>query len=278
MASKLNEIRKILGLKPDCSLAEVVITPDMATELIKFNTKNRARHRGREKEYTADMREGKFCVSESMIGFNSEGELTNGQGRLYSCIESGTAFTSVVYLKLEQNLHMDTGRTRRTVDNIKLSEALVGVCNDSGDTIMSVKTLLRIARGTSRVRDEEVIEFCKKHAAIIDKAYGAGLLNLHGGKKAVFKSSIASAFLIAAINGVDFNDLLYIRNLLTDGMSINSRDKIILNFRDKAFELHGTETSSVRKQLYLGLQYTIYCYVNNKKTTKIVVDSEYYPL
>jgi len=278
MSSKLNEIRKILGLKPDCSLAEVVITPTMAKELVKFNTKNRARQKAREKEYTADMREGKFAVSESMLGFNSEGELTNGQGRLYSCIESNTSFTSVVYLKLEQNIHMDTGRTRTTVDNLQLAEALVGICNDNANTIKSVKTLLRVGRGASRVRDEEVVDYCKKHAATIDKAYELGLLNLTGGKNAVFKAEIAAALLVAAINGVDFNKLVHIRNILTTGMSVANSDKVILNYRDKAFELYGNNSGSVRKQLYLGLQHTIYCYVNNMKNTKIVVDSEYYPL
>lgn len=276
--SNLCKIREILGLDDECYLAEVVITPKMARELLKFNTKNRARHKGRENEYIADMKEGKFTVQESMVGFDSEGVLTNGQGRLHSCVESSIEFLTVVYLRLEQNIHMDTGRTRKTVDNIQLAGALRGICNDNANTIKTVKGLLRVSQCAARVRDEEVINFCKAHAKIIDKAYEMGLLNLSGGKKAVFKLEIAAALLAAAINNVDMNDLVYIRNMLTEGMSVDARDKIILNYREKAFELYGNNSGSARKQIYFGAQHMIYVYTNNLKTKSVKIDSEYYPI
>lgn len=278
MESKVQDIRKILGIDTECNLAEVVITPKMARELIKYNTNNRIRQKQREKEYIADMKENKFVVAESMIGFNAAGELTNGQSRLYACIESNKEFTAVVYMKLEQNIHMDTGRTRKTVDNIKLSGALKNICNDNSNSIMTVKALLRVSKSSSRVRDEEVVDFCKKHAKIIDKTYELGLLSLNGGKKAVFKVEIAAALLSAAINGVDMDTLVHIRNMLTEGMSVDNRDKIILNYREKAFELYGSNSGSVRKQLYFGAQHMIYVYTNKMKTTSIKMDSEYYPI
>ena len=275
--SKLNEIREILGMQSE-DLKIVTITPEMARELVKFNTKNRARQKQREKEYASDMKEGKFQLSESMIGFGSNGELTNGQGRLYSCIEANVPFQSVVCLSLEQNIHMDTGRVRKTVDNIKLSEVLNGVCNDHADTITTIKELLRLASNKGRVRDEEVVDFCKKYADTIDRTFELGLLNLHGGKKAVFKSDMAAAFLVAAINGVDLNKLVHIRNMLTDGMSVDKKDKVILNYREKAFELSQHTSGTTRKQRYFGLQNVIYCYVNGKKSSQVIVDREYYPL
>lgn len=278
MTSKTQDIRRILGINAECDLAEVVITPEMARELIKYNTKNRSRQKQREKEYIADMKENKFAVAESVIGFNKIGELTNGQSRLHACIESNEAFTAIVYMKLEQNIHLDTGRTRKTVDNIQLAEALKGICNDNSNSIMTVKSLLRVSRSAPRVRDEEVVDFCKKHAEIIDRAYEFGLLNLSGGKKAVFKVEIAAALLSAAINGVDIDTLVHIRNMLTEGMSVDKRDKIILNYREKAFELYGSNSGSVRKQMYLGAQHMIYVYVNKMRTTSVKMDSEYYPV
>lgn len=270
MTTKTQDIRKILGATMDCNLAELVITPEMARELLKYNTNNRARNKQREKEYIEDMKEDKFIAAESMIYFNKAGELTNGQCRLYACVESKKAFTAVVY--------MNTGRTRKTVDNIKLSGALKDTCNDNSNSIMTVKALLRVSRSTPRVRDEEVINFCKKHAKIIDKAYELGLLNINGGKKAVFKVEIAAALLAAAINGVDMNTLVHVRNILTDGMSIDNKDKIILNYREKAFELYGSNSGSVRKQLYFGAQHMIYVYENKMRTTSIKMDSEYYTI
>lgn len=276
MTNKPQEIRKILGIAPDCDLAEVVITPAMARELIKYNTNNRTRSKEYEKEYAADMREGKFVMAETMVGFNRKGEMTNGQGRLYACIDANKKFTTVVCMKLEQNIHMDKGRSRKTADNIKLAGALKGICNDSSSSVMTVKALLRTSRSSARVRDEEVVDFCKKHAKIIDKTYELGLLNIKGGKRAVFKVEIAAALLAAAINNVDLNKLVHIRNILTEGMSVDSSDKIILNYRDKAFELYGNNSGSVRKQLYFGAQHVIYVYDNKMRTTSVKMDSEYY--
>lgn len=273
---KQKEIKKILGTSSN--LCKVTITPDMARELLKYNTENRTRNKAREKEYIQDMKEGKFCLSESMIGFNKHGVLTNGQSRLYACVESGFSFQSVVSLELEQNIHMDTGRGRTTVDNIKLSKALKDICNDHPSTIKTVKTMLRTANNAARVRDEAVIDFCKEHAEILDKSLELGLLNLNGGKRAVFRSEIAAGFLAAAINNVDLDDLVYIRGVLTEGCSIKDKDKIILSFRDKALELSSYHSGSARKQLYNGVQHTIYVYTNNKKNKVVKTDSEYYPV
>ena len=278
MASKLNEVRKILGLRPSQDLAKVIITPDMARQLVAYNTKNRTRSKQREREYTADMREGKFGMSADMITFNQVGELTNGQGRLYSCIEADTPFETVVYLDLDQNIHMDTGRTRTTVDNIQLSNALDGICNDKSDTIRTVKALLRVGRGVGRVRDEEVLDFCKKHGTIIDQATDLGLLNLHGNKVDLFKVEIAAAFLVAAINGANMSDLAHVRKILTYADSLDPRDTTIRTMREKLFTFHGNQSGSVRKQVYYGMQYTINCYVNKKQNVTLQLSNEYYPL
>lgn len=278
MANQLQQIRSLLGMSTNCNLKQVTITPDIATELLKFNTHNRPRQKKREKEYAADMKEGKFGLQESMISFDSSGVLTNGQTRLYACIMASTNFNTTVYIGLEQNLHMDTGKARNTVDNIQLSGVLDGVIDTNSNSILTVKQLLRLSQGVSRVRDEEVVKFCNKYKKEINSCDSLGLITLHGGKKYLFRSDIAAAFLAAHINGVDLTDLAHIRNVLTDGRSIDSSDIIIQNYRDKVLELGSSKSGTIKKQLYYGAQHTIYCYVNHKKVKLIKLDCEYYPI
>jgi len=273
----VKEIRTLLNMK-DINLKQVTITPKTAQQLLQYNTNNRARQKVREKEYAQDMREGKFGLQESMISFDENGVLTNGQTRLYACIDAQCNFDATIFIGLNQNLHMDTGKSRTTVDNIRLSKALDGIINDNPFSIQSVKTLLRVSQHINRVRDEEVVKFCKEHADKIDEAYEYGLLNLSGKRKYVFRSEIAAAFLAACINDVDINDLIHIRAILTDGRSVDEKDIIIQNYRDKIINFSGNSTYLVKKQAYLGAQHVIYCYTNRKRNRAILVDREYYPI
>lgn len=273
------KIRKILGMG-NKDLAVVIITPDMAQELLAFNTNNRPRQKNYEKEYAEDMIEDKFGISESVIGFN-DGVLTNGQTRLQACVASGKPFETIVYLKLAQNIHMDTGKGRSDVDNIRLNKAVSDYIDDNANSIKTVKALIRTSQSKPRVRVEEVVEFCKDHAEAINKSSEFGLLNLTGGRKYVFKVEIAAGFLAAAINGVSMEDLAHVREIITYGRSEDDRDIVILNFRDQILILcgnGGAASGSVRKQLYYGTQHAIYSYVNNTKAKVSKLDSEYYPV
>ena len=278
MTKFVREIRDILGMEEDINLKQVRITPDMASELLKFNTHNRTRQKAREKEYAKDMEEGKFGLQESMITFDENGILTNGQTRLHACVLAKKEFSTTVFIGLEQNLHMDTGKSRNSVDNIQLSGVLHGVIEDNANSIKTVKALLRLSQHQSRVRDEEVIDFCKKYSKYITDADNLGLLNLTGGKKFLFKAEIAASFLAATINGVSLTDLAHIRTILTDGRSVDDRDRVIQNFRDKVLEIGMSSSGTVKKQIYYGTQHVIYCYTNRKKTTTVRTESEYYPI
>ena len=279
MDKNTTKIRKILGLG-NKDLGIVTITPDMAQELLAFNTNNRPRQMNYEREYAEDMLENKFHISESVIGFN-DGVLTNGQTRLQACIASGREFETIVYLKLVQNIHMDTGKGRSDVDNIRLNKAVSEYIDDNASSIKTVKALIRTCKSKPRVRVEEIVQFCKDNSEAINKASEFGLLNLTGGKKYVFKVEIAAGFLAAAINGVAMEDLAHVREIITYGRSTDERDIVVLSFRDNIHTLcgnGGAASGSVRKQLYYGTQHAIYSYVNNTKAKVSKLDSEYYPI
>lgn len=118
---------------PDTQMMNV--TPKMAEQWINSNTCNRSLRDGVVEQYAADMRAGNWTQCTAPICFYENGELADGQHRLYALIESQTTqrFTIMRGLSREDGLNIDTGLGRTVVDNGRisgldpnLSPALVG--------------------------------------------------------------------------------------------------------------------------------------------------------
>lgn len=276
----ITEVKGILGFDNDQNLGFVRITPEIAEQLLKYNKHNRPMQSTRVKEYANDMEHGKWCLSESVIGFGNDGVLTNGQTRLQACIQSNTSFQSIVCTCLEQNIHMDTGNTRRVVANIMLNGEVDSYINPNANSLKTVLEVIRISNNKQRVTAEPVVEFCKRYGYYIDSAYNNGLLTLQGSERGLFRVQIAAAFLAATMNHVDKTALMRIRTVLTSGMTSDPSEEIIIRWRTQLIKLSsgiGSQSAVNTKQIYLGTQHVIYCISNNKKTKSILTDKEYYP-
>ena len=70
----------------------IEVTPEMATEWLKGNTKNRPINEEKVAEYAEKMRLGEWRERHSVpIILQSDGRLINGQHRLYAIIRAGVA-------------------------------------------------------------------------------------------------------------------------------------------------------------------------------------------
>lgn len=279
--NNISKIRALLKFKPNETVKTITITPEIASELLVYNTHNRPRQKSREREYAEDMKIGKFGMQESMVSFDENGVLTNGQTRLYACVRANTSFKTTVFIGLAQNIHMDTGKTRSIVDNVKLNDAVSDYMNCNNVSIKVVNEVLRIKHNIySRVRVEELVEFCKKYGSYIDDLYNLSILSTRGNPSALFKVQISAAFLIAYLNGVEIEDLKHIREILTSGQSVSDCDIIIQKFRDKLMQIqsNGGISSALRIQVYCGTQYVIWCYTQGKKVKRVIMNNEYYPI
>ncbi len=108
----------------------VLITPEVATELLETRGDNRKVMQTVVDTYAKDMKEGRWVFNGAPIQFDEEGKLLNGQHRLWAVIESGVTIEAVVqwgiprsaqatidngarwqgkdvlYMKGERNVHM----------------------------------------------------------------------------------------------------------------------------------------------------------------------------
>lgn len=99
------------------------ITPATAEKWLNANKTNRRLREGVVEKYAADMKAGKWTKCTVPISFYDDGDLADGQHRLFAIIESGTTQQFLVLrgLTRKDGLNIDTGLTRNIVDNGKIS-------------------------------------------------------------------------------------------------------------------------------------------------------------
>lgn len=192
---------------PMITASVVEVTPSMAREMLKRNTRNRALSQAILKHYIKDMVDGKWKDSASQIQISMEGNLLNGQHRLTAIVRSGTTQIFTVTEGLEDSTHtvMDLGKGRSTGDALKIAKV-------SGYNILaaairfrlgwsrggSIQDIYRPLRYLSRAQMIDLVLLEKdkiKNIAEIVKVSS----NAHGAMAALNPSSTA-AFLIEAEN------------------------------------------------------------------------------
>lgn len=99
------------------------VTPSRAEAWLNKNSGNRNMREGVAERYADDMRSGRWTTCPVPIAFYADGELADGQHRLWAIIDSGTMQTFPIARGLDRKdgLNLDTGLTRNIVDNAKIS-------------------------------------------------------------------------------------------------------------------------------------------------------------
>lgn len=115
-----------------------LITPDIATEMMKYNQKNRKPRPSHIASLARDMANDRWHMTAEPIKFSREGLLLDGQHRLLACIASGHAFKALVTTGLEPESqdYMDTGAHR------ELREALGFKGYTNASTLAAVARLV----------------------------------------------------------------------------------------------------------------------------------------
>jgi len=101
----------------------VKIGPKLAEQWLNKNVGNRKLRDGIVEKYAHDMRNGKWTKCTAPIAFYANGDIADGQHRLWAIIESKTAQSFLVMkgLSKEDGLNIDMGLGRSLVDNARIS-------------------------------------------------------------------------------------------------------------------------------------------------------------
>jgi hypothetical protein len=102
--------------------AVVMVTPELAKELLSSNDKNRHLRPTTKARYMRAMAANKWRLNGEPIIISRQGRLLNGQHRLWACIESEHCFETVMIAGVDTETFrtMDTGRVRMASDVLSI--------------------------------------------------------------------------------------------------------------------------------------------------------------
>src|SRR4051812_47344546 len=100
------------------------VTPEMASQWLRYNNHNRAMRKSVWERYAEDMRAGRWLLTHQGVAFDEEGNLVDGQHRLRAVVESGvTVELSVTYgVPMDRQIVVDDHAVRSHVDALKLAD------------------------------------------------------------------------------------------------------------------------------------------------------------
>lgn len=109
----------------DLQATTTTITPEMAAFLLKYrNPRNRVLTEGNIKTIQAQMESNGWMLTSQGISISKDGNLNDGQHRLWACALSGVPFKTLMVFGEEREAQnvLDTGRKRRPSDALSLLE------------------------------------------------------------------------------------------------------------------------------------------------------------
>jgi hypothetical protein len=125
--------------RPNISYELVLITPDVAADLLNKNIKNRKINRRKVNQYAKDMINGDFQYNGHTVCISNKDVLLDGQQRLTASVQTDLPFWTLLIQGLDESVMttIDSGRTRTYSDRLKirgytnytfLASALTHIC------------------------------------------------------------------------------------------------------------------------------------------------------
>lgn len=251
--------------------SEVVwVTPAMAEQWLKSNTRNRKAAQPTINAYAADMAAGRWELTNQGIAFYETGELADGQHRLMAIIKSNTPVQMMVTygLKVSAINGIDQHKIRAVHDVLTMTS--------SGQVSSIDVAVVRLCFGYS-----------KSTAAIVRDSLAVVDSELHLVNEWMIKTNqkltgacVRAAIVLALKAGVDKEKLKAFTAVLTSGMPNCELDRGVLVLRESLLSgLIKQRGNSDRVELVKKIQQSIKNYMDGRVVSRSLTPAEYvYPL
>lgn len=155
------------------SLTLTDITPELAEELLAQNHRNRTIRTSTVNAYARDMSNGKWQVTGECLKIAPNGDLIDGQHRLWAVVYSGVTVPMFVARGIHADAQkvLDTGVGRSAADMLAMaghrnSRNLAGSARLA--MLYEAGTISDSQRRSARITNAEVGEYLEKHPDLID--------------------------------------------------------------------------------------------------------------
>lgn len=217
----------------------VAVSPEIAAQFLKHNTKNRPLNKRSVEVYAKEMREGRFNVNGETIKFAESGRLLDGQHRLHAIIKTGLTFPMLIVKGLDESVFatIDCGK-KRTGANVlaiqgeknygTLSAAVVFVHRYKHDDLMGyerkyipAEILEHLKEYGDRLRESVAFVYSIKSHRVLAPSVAAALHYIF----ALLDEDQANAFWEGVVTG---------ENLSSNSPIYQCREKLVANKAAKA--------------------------------------------
>lgn len=252
---------------------EELITPAKAERYLNKNKANRHLRSGVAERYASDMKAGRWTKCPVPIAFYEDGDIADGQHRLFAIVDSGASISFLVVrgLSREDGLNLDTGVGRTLVDNArisgtddKLSNELLAIASFFVNGRRGGKSLSPSQKLDNVNYDRDSIQWAASHSP-----KGRGFRN----------SIICSAVARAKHHGVDEQRLLQFIDVFSSGFSSGMEDSAAVALRNYVITNGTGLYATDPRDLFLKTMNCIDRFLKRKQLSLIkAVKDEVYPL
>lgn len=253
-----DELYKITaGFTKKTVIPNVKVTPKLAQQLLTHNLDNRPISNNVLKGYTAEMKQGKWLVTNDNVSFDIHGNLSNGQHRLMAVANSGTIqiFNIQCGTPKEAFVKMDIAKQRSASDAVYIS----GVKKNYATLASAIKLLIYLQNGGfkntgdkrvkyARINNEEVIEYLEnkcENRAFLEEMCSISSRWAYKGKFLSSSTYAAFAYWFGLINrtkAIEFFELLSSGHSLEKGSPILAlRNKLADSEMSKVAQIDMTQ-------------------------------------
>ncbi|WOB06543.1 hypothetical protein [Piscinibacter gummiphilus] len=250
------------------------ITPSKAEAWLNQNKSNRKMRDGVAEKYADDMKNGRWTNCPEPISFYVDGDLADGQHRLWAILESGTTQRMPVArgLEREDGLNLNTGLGRSLIDNARIS----GV--DTGISAAMISAARAIADGAAPVGSRSN---AAKLAVVEEHREAATWASSNVKRvKLLSNSVVLGAVGRAWYHEADKDKLRRFCDVLGSGFSDGASESAAIAIRNYILAKGAQASSSALwRDSFLKVQNAIHYFMQGKKLSVIKgVADEAYPL
>ena len=248
------------------------ITPEMATQYLSRNTKNRSIRRQEVDAYAREIKRGNFVLTHQGIAFDEEGNLIDGQHRLMAIATAGIPVQMVVSRGVPSSAFtvVDRGASRTMRDVVSLGSGEEGSTHYSmmrnGVMLSAMNQLVMCGYRSMKLTANEMLRLFEALGEHTDVAFRCGV------NKSIGRSQVVSAALAAMHCGVDHEAIekffkVFHKSDIHDCEGYNVQ--AALNWRRQIDDAKLQGMAMHNRKLYLGTQNAIWHFANNTSASRV---------
>lgn len=247
------------------------ITPELATQYLSCNTRNRTIRRRDVEMYARAIKNGSFVTTHQGIAFDDEGNLIDGQHRLMAIAMAGQPVHMMVARGISPQAFMvvDRGASRTMRDVVQLGDQTAG---ERGAMIKNcvmlsaISQLVECGYKSMKLTAEETLKLFNAFDEHAQVAFRSCI------NKTISRSQIVSAALAAMHCGVSHEAIekffqVFNKSNISGCEGYNVQ--IALNWRRQMDDARIQRMSMHKRKVYLCTQAAIWHFVNNTSASRV---------